>query len=111
MNQHIIALLMLMSETAHAKPATPVLRVEEPAKAAQTQAVAAHTAKVDAYKTCLASEKVAGHYFKNHPQAARPARSPACTDPGSYVAAATVAPAAAADKARPAALPRNANKS
>ena len=98
----LLLLLACLPVAALAKLPTPELSPEEQAKAAETKAKAAHQAKVDGYQTCLASEKAAAHYFKTHPQAAKPAAAPACTDPGPFVAPAP-APAAASTGATPAA--------
>ncbi len=98
----LLLLLACLPIAALAKLPTPELSPEEQAKAAETKAKAAHQAKVDGYQTCLASEKAAAHYFKTHPQAAKPAAAPACTDPGPFVAPAP-APAAASTGATPAA--------
>ena len=98
----LLVLLAWLPIAALAKLPTPELSPEDQAKAAETKAKAAHQAKVDGYKTCLASEKAAAHYFKTHPQAAKPAAAPACADPGPFVAA---APAAAAPAAGAGATP------
>ena len=98
----LLLLLACLPIAALAKLPTPELSPEEQAKAAEIKAKAAHQAKVDGYQTCLASEKAAAHYFKTHPQAAKPAAAPACTDPGPFVAPAP-APAAASTGATPAA--------
>jgi len=98
----LLLLLACLPIAALAKLPTPELSPEEQAKAAETKAKAAHQAKVDGYQTCLASEKAAAHYFKTHPQAAKPAAAPACTDPSPFVAPAP-APAAASTGATPAA--------
>lgn len=98
----LLVLLAWLPIAALAKLPTPELSPEDQAKAAETKAKAAHQAKVDGYKTCLASEKAAAHYFKTHPQAAKPAAAPACADPGPFVAA---APAAAAPAASAGATP------
>ncbi|TSE25238.1 hypothetical protein Tsedi_01484 [Tepidimonas sediminis] len=87
---------------AWAKLPAPQLTEEQKAAAELARAKAAHQAKVDAFKTCKAAERAAEHYFKQHPQAARPANAPACTDPGPFAApgapAAAPAPAAASAK-------------
>lgn len=98
----LLLLLACLPIAALAKLPTPELSPEEQAKAAETKAKAAHQAKVDGYQTCLASEKVAAHYFKTHPQATKPTAAPACADPGPFVAA---APAPAAPAANAAATP------
>ena len=92
----LLVLLACLPIAALAKLPTPELSPEEQAKAAETKARAAHQTKVAAYQTCLASDKAAAHYFKTHPQAAKPAAAPACTDPGPFVAAAPVPATAAA---------------
>jgi hypothetical protein len=94
----LLVLLAWLPIAALAKLPTPELSPEDQAKAAETKARAAYQTKVDGYKTCLASEKAAAHYFKTHPQAAKPAAAPACADPGPFVAAvpAAAAPAASA---------------
>lgn len=98
----LLVLLAWLPIAALAKLPTPELSPEDQAKAAETKAKAAYQTKVDGYKTCLASEKAAAHYFKTHPQAAKPAAAPACADPGPFVAA---APAAAAPAASAGATP------
>lgn len=98
----LLVLLVWLPIAALAKLPTPELSPEDQAKAAETKARAAYQTKVDGYKTCLASEKAAAHYFKIHPQAAKPAAAPACADPGPFVAA---APAAAAPAASVGATP------
>lgn len=97
----LLLLLACLPVAALAKLPTPELSPEEQAKAAETKAKAAHQAKVDGYLTCLAAEKAAAHYFKTHPQAAKPAAAPACTDPGPFVAAAPAPAAAAASAGAP----------
>lgn len=101
----LLVLLAWLAIAALAKLPTPELSPEDQAKAAETKARAAYQTKVDGYKTCLASEKAAAHYFKIHPQAAKPAAAPACADPGPFVAA---APAAAAPAASAGATPATA---
>lgn len=100
----LLVLLAWLPIAALAKLPTPELSPEDQAKAAETKARAAYQTQVDGYKTCLASEKAAAHYFKTHPQAAKPAAAPACADPGPFVAAAS-APAAAAPAASAGAAP------
>ena len=98
----LLLLLACLPIAALAKLPTPELSPGDQAKAAETKAKATHQAKVDAYQTCLASEKAAVHYFKTHPQAAKPTAAPACADPGPFVAA---APAPAAPAANAGAIP------
>ncbi len=111
-----LALLAFLPAAVLAKLPTPELSPEEQAKAAETKARAAHQMKVDAYQTCLASDKAVAHYFKTHPKAVKPAAAPACADPGPFVPAAVVAapmlaaPTAPADAKPAAAAAPNANK-
>ncbi len=104
----LLVLLAWLPIAALAKLPTPELSPEDQAKAAETKARAAYQTKVDGYKTCLASEKAAAHYFKTHPQATKPSAVPACADPGPFVAAAPaaspVAPPASAGAAPAAAV-------
>ncbi len=98
----LLVLLAWLPIAALAKLPVPELSPEDQAKAAETKARAAYQTQVDGYKTCLASEKAAAHYFKTHPQAVKPAAAPACADPGPFVAA---APAPAAPTASAGAIP------
>ena len=100
----LLVLLAWLPIVALAKLPLPELSPEDQAKAAETKARAAYQTKVDGYKTCRASDKAAAHYFKTHPQAAKPATAPACADPGPFVAAAP-APAATATAASAHAAP------
>ena len=63
----------------------PAPTPEAAAKAAETAARAAWTAKVDNYKLCLAQDRVAAHYRKTT-LAAKPSAAPAaaCPDPGPF---------------------------
>jgi len=99
----LLVLLAWLPIAALAKLPTPELSPEDQAKAAETKARAAYQTKVDGYKTCLASDKAAAHYFKTHPQAIKPAAAPACADPGPFVAAAPAPAAPTASVGAPAA--------
>lgn len=63
------------------------------AKAKLDEAVAKTAAgdKINAYKLCLAQDRIAASYFKASAAAGKPHQSvadlPACSDPGPYVAA------------------------
>ena len=63
----------------------PPLSPEAKAKADQAAARNTWQAKVDAYKLCLAQDRVAAHYRKTTP-AAKPSAAPAaaCPDPGPF---------------------------
>ena len=73
----------------------PPLTDEAKAKAAETANKAAWTDKVGAYKLCLSMDKVAATYRSSAAATARPASAadptPACVDPGPYVAQVTPA--------------------
>ena len=81
---------------------------EAKAKAAETAAKAAHAGKTDGYKLCLAMSRVAAGYQARSKLAGKPASAPAdtpaCADPGPFVAAAAASAAAATSPAAPAAL-------
>ena len=81
----------------------PALSDEAKAKAAETAAKGAWTAKVDAYLLCKSQDKVAAKYIKVKNPKAAPAAAPACVDPGTFVypppAAGAVAAAAPPAKA------------
>lgn len=103
-------LLAALVGTAVAK--LPAPSDEAKAKAAEAAAKTAHAGKVDAYKLCLAMDKVAADYRAKAKAAGKDVRpaveTPACADPGAFVytppgaasapAAAASAPPAAASK-------------
>jgi hypothetical protein len=109
MNKSLIAsMLLLGSACAFAK--LPPLSDEAKAKAEETKAKAAHTAKVDAYGLCKSQDKVVNHVHKhNKAKAGKPMATPPCADPGKFVytpaapavATTAAAPAAPATKAAP----------
>ena len=68
----------------------PPLSDEAKAKAAETQAKAAHGTKVAAYQLCLSQDKVAGK-FADKSRAATPGP---CVNPGPFVPEIAVVPAA-----------------
>jgi hypothetical protein len=99
-------LLVLAAGTATAK--LPAPSDEAKAKAADTAAKTAHAGKVDSYKLCLAMDKVAAGYRAAAKKAGKVApaatETPACADPGPFVAApaaAAPAPVVAAAPATP----------
>jgi hypothetical protein len=101
-------LLALLATTAAAK--LPAPSDEAKAKAAEAAAKTAHAGKVDNYKLCLAMDKVAASYQAAAKKAGKAApaatETPACADPGPFVAApagAAPAPVVAAVPAAPAA--------
>ena len=86
----------------------PALSDEAKVKAAEAAAKTAHGNKVADFQLCKSREKVAAHYYKTAKASGKPTNppvaTPACVDPGAYVAAApAAAPAAPAVAAAPAA--------
>ena len=85
-------LLAALSTSVSAKLPSPPLSDEAKAKAAEAAAKTAHGGKVDNFKLCLAMDRAAATYFAHAKQAAKEvkpaAATPACEDPGVYVAAA-----------------------
>ena len=100
-----LLLASLFSVSAMAK--LPAPSDEAKAKAAEAAAKTAHGNKVADFQLCKSREKVAAHYYKTAKASGKPTNppvaTPACVDPGPYVAAAPAAPAAVA--AAPAAKP------
>jgi len=82
---------------------------EAKAKAAEAAAKTAHGNKVADFQLCKSREKVAAHYYKTAKASGKPTNppvaTPACVDPGHYVAAAPAAPAAVAAAPAAAAKP------
>ena len=106
MKKHLLVLsALLVSIGAAAK--LPALSEEGKAKAAEAAAKTAHSNKVADYQLCKSREKVAAHYYKTAKATGKPTTppvaTPACADPGPYVAAAPAAPSAPAVAAAPAA--------
>ena len=103
MNKILIAMsLLVFSAVAMAK--LPPLSDEAKAKAEETKAKAAHTAKVEAYDLCRSQDKVAAHVNKhNKAKAGKPVATAPCSDPGKFVYTppAPVATMAAAAPAAP----------
>jgi hypothetical protein len=101
-----LVLASLFSASAMAK--LPAPSDEAKAKAAEAAAKTAHGNKVADFQLCKSREKVAAHYYKTAKASGKPTNppvaTPACVDPGAYVAAApAAAPAAPAVAAAPAA--------
>lgn len=101
-----LVLASLFSVSAMAK--LPAPSDEAKAKAAEAAAKTAHGNKVADFQLCKSREKVAAHYYKTAKASGKPTSppvaTPACADPGPFVAAAPAAPAApAAVAAAPAA--------
>lgn len=107
MNRFICMMLGLMvAGLAAAK--LPPLGEEAAAKAAEAKVKTGWSAKVDAYKLCLSQDKVAARYRQEKGAAVQAAdATPACQDPGPYVAAdAVAAPAGSGVVAGAAAAPK-----
>jgi len=86
-----------------------IVRDEAKAKAAEAAAKTAHGNKVADFQLCKSREKVAAHYYKTAKASGKPTNppvaTPACADPGPFVAAAPAAPAAVAAAPAAAAKP------
>ena len=93
-----LVLASLFSVSAMAK--LPAPSDEAKAKAAEAAAKTAHGNKVADFQLCKSREKVAAHYYKTAKATGKPTNppvaTPACADPGPFVAAAPAAPAAVA---------------
>ncbi len=83
----IAAMLAMAASTTWAKLPPP--NDEAKAKAAETAAKTAHTGKVDSYKLCMVSDRIAGAYHAgakaNGKPAAAAVATPPCVDPGAFV--------------------------
>jgi hypothetical protein len=103
----ILVLASLFSVSAMAK--LPAPSDEAKAKAAEAAAKTAHGNKVADFQLCKSREKVAAHYYKTAKASGKPTSAPvvtpACADPGPFVAAAPAAPAAVAAAPAAAAKP------
>ena len=107
MKQSLTALVLALIGSA-ALAQLPPPSEEAKAKADETTAKAAHTAKVEAFALCKSQDKVAAHVQKtNKAKAGKPVATPACADPGPFVYTpappAAAAPAAQTAAAAPAA--------
>jgi len=93
-----LALASLFSVSTMAK--LPAPSDEAKAKAADAAAKTAHGNKVADFQLCKSREKVAAHFYKTAKASGKstnpPVATPACADPGPFVAAAPAAPAAVA---------------
>lgn len=102
-----LLLASLFSVSAMAK--LPAPSDEAKAKAAEAAAKIAHGNKVADFQLCKSREKVAAHYYKTAKSSGKPTNppvaTPACADPGPFVAAAPAAPAALAAAPAAAAKP------
>ena len=102
-----LVLASLFSVCAMAK--LPAPSDEAKAKAAEAAAKTAHGNKVADFQLCKSREKVAAHYYKTAKSSGKPTSppvaTPACADPGPFVAAVPAAPAAVAAAPAAAAKP------
>ena len=102
-----LVLASLFSVSAMAK--LPAPSDEAKAKAAEAAAKTAHGNKVADFQLCKSREKVAAHYYKTAKASGKPTSppvaTPACADPGPFVAAVPAAPAAVAAAPAAAAKP------
>jgi hypothetical protein len=93
-----LVLASLFSTSVMAK--LPAPSDEAKAKAAEAAAKTAHGNKVADFQLCKSREKVAAHYYKTakagNKSTTPPVATPACVDPGAYVAAAPAAASAVA---------------
>ena len=104
----LATLFVALSTSAFAKLPPP--SDEAKAKAAETAAKTAHTAKADAYLLCKSQDKVAAHVQRtNKSKAGKPVVTAPCADPGKFVYTPPEAtPTAAAPAAGPTVAPANA---
>lgn len=89
MLKHFIIALCGLAFAAAGFAKLPEPTPEQKTVAAQNAAKAAHTAKVDAYKQCLVQTQVADAYLKEQKakgKAYTPEATPACVNPGPFVA-------------------------
>jgi hypothetical protein len=107
MLKHAIFTLCALTLAAAAVAKLPAPTPEQQAAAALNAAKAAHAAKVDAYTLCMSQTKVADAYVKEQKAAGKvytPDATPACVNPGPFVAPAA-APAVATAPAPAAVAP------
>ena len=83
-----LALCLSLGGAAFAKLPAPAATPEAKAKAAETAARTAWSAKVDSYQLCQAQTRVAARYREAATAAGRqpapPTPTPPCTDPGPF---------------------------
>lgn len=89
----VTALILAISGAAYAKLPPP--SEEAKAKAEEAKAKAVHGDKVGAYKLCLAMNQVAERYAREQKakgNIVKPVETPACQDPGPFMAPGATAP-------------------
>jgi hypothetical protein len=93
---NLAGLLLAGCFSASVMAKLPAPSEEAKAKAAEAAAKTAHGNKVADYQLCKSREKVAAHYYKTAKASGKkttlPVATPACADPGPFVAAAPAAP-------------------
>ena len=87
------SLALLLSTSVFAKLPPP--SEEAKAKAAETKAKTVWSDKVAAYKLCMAQDKTAERYRKEHKQPPMDAKAAKCEDPGPFVYTPPVPPSIA----------------
>lgn len=91
MNSPLIAAALLLA-TGAAFAKLPPLSDEAKARAAEAAARAAHNGRVENFKLCKSMESVAAAYHAGLKKSGKPVpaadATPACADPGPFVAAA-----------------------
>ena len=104
MLKHIIIAGCGLAFAAAGLAKLPAPTPEQQAAAALSAAKAAHAGKVDAYTLCMSQAKVADAYIKEQKAKGKvytPEATPACVNPGPFVAPAAT-PVAATAPAQPA---------
>jgi hypothetical protein len=105
MLKHTIFALCALTLAAAAAAKLPAPTPEQQAAATLNAAKAAHAGKVDAYTLCLSQTKVADAYIKEQKAKGKvytPEATPACVNPGPFVAPA-MTPVGTTPPAQPAA--------
>ena len=99
-NALVVAALAAAVVSIPALAKLPPVSDDAKAKAAEAAAKAAHGGKVASYQLCKAMDRVAARYQSDAAKAGKavgkPTETPACADPGPYVAATPPAAAPAA---------------
>ena len=96
---------LMAAAAAPASAKLPAPSDETKAKAAATALKTAWTDKVSSYQLCQAMNRSAEHYRKSAKAAAAAVDTPACADPGPFVAPVVAGAASAATVAVAAAVP------
>jgi len=92
MLKHIVLAVSGLAFAAGAVAKLPAPTPEQQAAATLAAAKTAHSAKVDSYETCVEQTKIAEAYIKQQKAQGKtytPEATPACANPGPFVAPAT----------------------